>query len=291
MELNLWPMRLPHLELERHQFPLSRFPLPPPEAYVEADAELSQASQAEDYETRDRIVYDVVGLARGSYCAFEESLYREQGRAPASAESTFNRYYRPVFQNKVMDRADSTACFAIDAATQSVLYNDEPCLQFVQEHVLGLGSSLRTRADLAAYLHPYQTGALPVMSPEERFAKVLSANDAALFVKQSFLDRHRVRHRVKPFQLGGADVWPLSAIDELTLHESSSFGLRWRIPIDWDEMADYLDDRTARELEQVLSGLSVEEIGKTNYNHFRRQLPQIRKLAFDLQRSGGINFC
>jgi hypothetical protein len=97
--------------------------------------------------------------------------------------------------------------------------------------------------------------------------------------KRKYFDQHP-RRGAKP---GVEDQ--LSASDEL---QAVSFSLRWRITIDWDEVGGLLNDRTARELGQVRAGYSVEEMGKTNYNHFREQLPRIRKAAFDVQRAQNI---
>ena len=90
----------PHLE--RHEFPFSRFPLPPPEAYDQAAAEISQTENG-NLEMRDRLVHGVVSLARGSYHAFEEFLL---GHAPESAES-FESFAKRASQDmRLMDRPD-----------------------------------------------------------------------------------------------------------------------------------------------------------------------------------------
>lgn len=173
--------------------------------------------------------------------------------------------------------------FAIETAQLAARFNDEAFLAFAQEQVFGLGVGLPKRAYLARYLHPY-----PITpqnsSPSERLAHILSTKNPALYVKQAVLDQTAIRHTVRRQLANGRPVLRLSALDELVLVESCSFSLRWRIQVDWDEVGECLDDRTARELEQVLSGMSVQEIGKTHYNHFRRQVPTIRKIVFDLQR-------
>lgn len=74
-------------------------------------------------------------------------------------------------------------------------------------------------------------------------------------------------------------------IDELFAERQLNEGFRWRYRLDWDEVAQACDDRTARELEQVLSGASVEEMGKANYEHFRRAIPKIRGIAWQLQHN------
>jgi hypothetical protein len=76
--------------------------------------------------------------------------------------------------------------------------------------------------------------------------------------------------------------YQLLAVDEL---RKVSFQFRWRIDADWNDVKRMLDNRTAGELEQVLDGYSVKDMGKTNYNHFRAQLPRVRKAIFDVQRA------
>jgi hypothetical protein len=58
-----------------------------------------------------------------------------------------------------------------------------------------------------------------------------------------------------------------------------------RPSIDWEKVAQCLDDRTARELGQVLAGATVEEMGEANYKHFRRALPKVRCIAWQLQQN------
>jgi hypothetical protein len=105
-----------------------------------------------------------------------------------------------------------------------------------------------------------------------------------------------IRHRVLNFararrdfdqkaRMCEAGIEQLSAVDELEIAKLS-FSLRWRISIDWNDVGQMLDDRTAHELNQVLAGCPVAEMGKTAYNHFREQLPRIRKIAFDVRQTG-----
>jgi hypothetical protein len=270
-------------DTEPYQFPLTRFPLPPPEAYAEAGVRLAQTQSPEE---KVQLIDGIVSSVRGSYLAFEKSRSRHRGDVPDMAdralEREFDQWSRPI-----MNRADSTTCWAIDAAVRSVRYHDDDLLLFVQEQVLELGCGRQMRAHLAEYLHPYQTGAQPVPTPEERIQSLLGTEHPVLYIRQTMRNLHSVRHTVKPFQVCGKAVLQLSALDEL-MASRPQFSLRWGLKVDWDDVGNALDLRTAQELEQVLSGHSVEQMGKTNYNHFRQQLPRIRKLVLDVRRT--LNF-
>ena len=74
------------------------------------------------------------------------------------------------------------------------------------------------------------------------------------------------------------------AIDALFAQRQVNQLFRWRHSLDWDKVTQSLDDRTARELNQVLAGATVEEMGEANYKHFRRALPKIRGIAWQLQQ-------
>lgn len=275
----------------RHEFPVKveQFGwvgggvfLSPARYYNRAAEELTQAENSPESEL---ILFRTVATARALYQLYEERLLLQESHDAKWVQSVAHRKFDEI-RSSLVCRPDWVAALAVDTAIKCIPFNDEAYLTFAQEHVFGLTPGLLTRERLARYLHPYRTGLQPVKSPEDRLAEALSANDAALFVRQSVQGPYCIRHRVKvkPFKLDGKDVLQLSAIDKLKLDESCSFGLRWRINVNWDEVAECLDDRTVRELRQTLAGSSVEEMGKTDYNHFREQLPRIRKIVFDLHR-------
>jgi hypothetical protein len=113
-------------------------------------------------------------------------------------------------------------------------------------------------------------------------------SEADLF---GYLD-HKVRDAVrnknefKHVVLGGSKVQQFSAIDELTRHGGLfNPGLRWAIRVQWEQVADELDARTAAELRKVLDGATVADLGEANYKHFQRALPRIRAIAYQLRVS------
>src|ERR1039458_7325759 len=79
------------------------------------------------------------------------------------------------------------------------------------------------------------------------------------------------------------DAPEAGAIDGLFAQRQLNLSFRFRHRIDWDAVAQALDGRTARELERGLSGATVEEMDKSNYEHFRRAIPKIRGIAWQLQ--------
>jgi hypothetical protein len=79
------------------------------------------------------------------------------------------------------------------------------------------------------------------------------------------------------------DAPEAQAMDALFAQRQLNERFRWRPSIDWEKVAQCLDDRTARELGQVLAGATVEEMGEANYKHFRRALPKVRGIAWQLQ--------
>jgi hypothetical protein len=141
--------------------------------------------------------------------------------------------------------------FAIETAQLAAKFNDEGFLAYAQELVFGLGIGWRKRAFLADYLHPYPvTPQNP--QPSQRLTDILAKDDPALYVRQTILEKTATRHKVRPQRANGKSVLRLSALDTLALAESRSFSLRWQIRVNWDEVAECLDNRTARELDQVL---------------------------------------
>ena len=60
------------------------------------------------------------------------------------------------------------------------------------------------------------------------------------------------------------DAPEAGAIDDLFAQQQLNQSFRWRYRLDWAEVAQALDDRTARELEQMLSGASVEDMDNSN---------------------------
>jgi hypothetical protein len=81
------------------------------------------------------------------------------------------------------------------------------------------------------------------------------------------------------------DAPEAQAMDALFAQRQLNERFRWRPSIDWEKVAQCLDDRTARELGQVLAGATVEEMGEANYKHFRRALPKVRGIAWQLQQN------
>jgi hypothetical protein len=147
----------------------------------------------------------------------------------------------------------------VDTAFKCASFNDDAYITFAQEHVFHLGTNWQTRARLMEYLHPYQTGNRPVPSPEDQLASAWSANDAALFVKQTVLDRHGVRHWVK-----GAHSCRLTVGNDETGNAIRRYAES--LPLECVDVlyADEMDDMTAMGLAfvEVATREDWERIGR-----------------------------
>jgi hypothetical protein len=108
---------------------------------------------------------------------------------------------------------------------------------------------------------------------------LLGAEDPSVYVKQHITDPYGLRHGKRKRRVDDPDQ--LSALEELYLHRGlSDSGLRWRMRVQWELIADELDARTADELRQILDGATVKEMGAKNYKHFQRSLPRIGAIAY-----------
>ena len=267
------------LSFERRQFPQSRSPILDQEDYDQAAERLSNSQTVE---AKNHVLLHTTSAARGAYHAFERHQLLQAGAKPSEADIIASRTF-DRFGESALRRLDGPAALSIETASRAVEYHDEPYLKFTQEHVFKLGTNWRIRAYLGEYLFPFKTGKQPVSTPRDRIAHVLTADYPALYVKQTILDLYSARHLRKPYQGGGRVIHQLSALDELLMRQTCKTSFHWRVEVDWVEVATLLDHRTAHVLAQLLAGRTVAEIGKTNYNYFRRQFPRIRQAVLSCQ--------
>ena len=195
--------------------------------YEEAAEKLRQ--QGENGEMKDFILWQALQHACGRYQLLQEQSLLKEGFDRERAERMARGKVSQMLAASI-HRPDWIKVVAVQIANKCA-DDDEAYVSFAQEHVFQMGSYWRKRTQLVKYLSPqYEIAARLMESSEDqlaamrlrgelklaeihRVAEIMSANDAAVYVKQSIEDLHRVRHwtKLKPrFKLQGE----LDAFDE-----------------------------------------------------------------------------
>jgi hypothetical protein len=281
-------------------------------------AELVNAIEGGDVEATRRVLWRIAGHLRPALMVTEGLTEFRKPEITARCADDFARL------KAILDAAVSLPATAASDAS-AVLQALESCFRFVLSierpelaRVTRLAAALKppkVEPDAEEFLVSYRTNELGLLGPQldphlaevllgmrqidgeidlpgdmtvkRRGRKVSLASFEDDQIRDKLIEFARARRSSEQKHTAGSREHQMEAVDELSA-AALSFSLRWRISIDWNEVGELLDDRTAGELEQVLHGCSVEEMGKTNYNHFREQLPRIRKAALDVQRAKNI---
>jgi hypothetical protein len=145
------------------------------------------------------------------------------------------------------------------------------------QQALGLPDTTFLRGELARIIFP-----LGCMKDPDRIPAWKGKRNRELFGYLAGKARKAVREKdaFKHLSLGGQEVHQVSPLDEMTMQLGLfNPSLRWQTRVQWEQIADELDARTAGELRKVLDGATRAEIGEADYKHFQRSLPKIRAVA------------